>query len=219
MDNVYFFLKGPMMWISFIIFLIGVIYQIYRFFTLMKKKEAFMFSFFSLKYGLRSIFHWIVPFAATNMREQPAMTIVGFAFHLCLIITPIFLTAHIVLLKEAFNIGYWALPPVAADIMSVVVIAGCIFFLVRRIVRPEVHFVTSISDYILLLIVAIPFITGLWSVYQFPGYSFILLIHILSGQIMLMAIPFTRFIHMVFGIFSRAYTGSEFGGVRFARDW
>ena len=178
-----------------------------------------MFSYISLKYGFRSILHWIIPFASTNMRKQRAMTVVGFAFHMSLLLAPVFLMAHIVLLNEAFNISYWALPKILADIMAVIVIAGCVFFLVRRIVRPEVRFVTSLSDYILLLIVALPFITGLWSVYQFPGYSYALLIHIFSGQVMLMAIPFTRFIHMVFGAFSRAYTGSEFGGVRFARDW
>ena len=219
MDSVYFFLKGPMMWISFIVFIIGIIYQVYRIFSLAQKKESFIFSFLSLKYGLRSIWHWIVPFAATNMREQRAMTVIGFAFHICLLLAPVFLMAHIVLLNEAFNISYWALPKILADIMAVIVVTGCVFFLVRRIVRPEVRFVTSVSDYILLLIVALPFISGLWSVYQFPGYSYALLVHMFSGQVMLMAIPFTRFIHMVFGAFSRAYTGSEFGGVRFARDW
>ncbi len=219
MDSIYFFLKGPMMWICFTVFSIGVIYQVYRVLRLAQKKEAFMFSFFSLKYGLRSILHWIIPFAATNMREQRVMTVVGFAFHISLLIVPVFLMAHIVLLNDAFNISYWALPKILADIMSIIVIAGCVFFLIRRIVRPEVRFVTSLSDYILLLIVALPFITGLWSNYQLPGYSYALLIHILSGQIMLAAIPFTRFIHMVFGAISRAYTGSEFGGVRFARDW
>ena len=219
MDSIYMFLTGPMMWTCFIIFILGILYQVYRVFSLAKKKEAFLFSYISLKYGLRSIFHWIIPFASTNMREQPAMTILGFAFHLCLILTPIFLMAHIVLINEAFNISYWALPKIFADIMAMIVILGCIFFFVRRIVRPEVRFVTSASDYILLIIVALPFVTGLWSVYQLPGHSYAFLLHILSGQIMLMVIPFTRFIHMVFGAFSRAYTGSEFGGVRFARDW
>ena len=219
MDSIYFFLKGPMMWISFIIFCVGILYQVYRVFSLAKKKEAMLFSYVNLKYGFRSILHWILPFASTNMRRQRAMTVVGFAFHICLLLLPLFLAAHIVLLKEAFNISYWALPKILADIMAIIVIAGCIFFMVRRIVRPEVHFVTSVSDYVLLFIVALPFISGLWSVYQFPGYSYALLIHIFSGQVMLIAIPFTRFIHIVFGAFSRFYTGSEFGGVRFARDW
>ena len=43
--------------------------------------------------------------------------------------------------------------------------------------------------------------------------------HILSGEIMIAAIPFTRLIHMIFFPFTRGYIGSEFGGIRHARDW
>jgi len=46
-----------------------------------------------------------------------------------------------------------------------------------------------------------------------------LILHILSGEIMLMAIPFTRLSHMLFFWFTRAYMGCEFGLVRNARDW
>jgi hypothetical protein len=43
--------------------------------------------------------------------------------------------------------------------------------------------------------------------------------HILSGEVMLAAIPFTRLSHMLFFPFTRGYMGSEFGGVRHAKDW
>jgi nitrate reductase gamma subunit len=43
--------------------------------------------------------------------------------------------------------------------------------------------------------------------------------HILAGEVMLVAIPFTRLSHMVFSPLTRAYMGSEFGKVRMARDW
>jgi hypothetical protein len=36
---------------------------------------------------------------------------------------------------------------------------------------------------------------------------------------MLAVIPFTRLVHMVFAPLTRAYMGSEFGGVRHAQDW
>ena len=77
MDSVYFFLKGPMMWISFIVFCIGILYQVYRIYSLARKKETMIFSYISLKYGLRSVMHWILPFGSVNMRRQPAITIVG----------------------------------------------------------------------------------------------------------------------------------------------
>ena len=43
--------------------------------------------------------------------------------------------------------------------------------------------------------------------------------HIVSGEIMLIAIPFTRLSHMIFSPLTRAYMGSEFGNVRHAKDW
>jgi len=186
---------------------------------LVYRKERFIFSFMSLKYSLRSIIHWMTPFATVNMRRHPLMTIVTFAFHICLVITPIFLLSHIILFDESWDISWLALPDSAADIMTGVVIAACLFFLIRRLKSPEVQYVTSPADYWLLGIVAAPFITGFYAYHQGPGYSVFLILHILTGEIMLIAIPFTRLSHMVLSVFSRAYTGSEFGGVRHARDW
>jgi nitrate reductase gamma subunit len=50
-------------------------------------------------------------------------------------------------------------------------------------------------------------------------YDIMFILHILSGEILLAAIPFTRLSHMIYAPFTRAYMGSEFGGVRHARDW
>jgi nitrate reductase gamma subunit len=99
------------------------------------------------------------------------------------------------------------------------VIGACVFFLVRRLVSPEVQYVTSASDYILLAIVAAPFITGFLVYFQWFEYQTLMILHVLSGEIMLVAIPFTRLSHMLFAPLTRGYMGSEFGGVRHARDW
>ena len=64
-----------------------------------------------------------------------------------------------------------------------------------------------------------PFITGFLAYHQWFGYQFFATLHMLAGEIMLVAIPFTRLSHMIFAPFTRAYMGSEFGGVRHARDW
>jgi nitrate reductase gamma subunit len=173
----------------------------------------------SLKYGLRSLMHWLIPFGSVNMRKRPVMTVVTFVFHLCLVLTPIFLLAHIVLVYESWQVQWWSLPEGVADVMSVLVVLACVFFLVRRIVAPEVQNVTFLSDYVLLAVVALPFLTGFLAYHQLGPYRPMLICHILTGEIMLMAIPFTRLSHMFFFFFTRAYMGSEFGNVRNARDW
>ena len=219
MHSLYNFVSGPLAWLAFIIFIGGSLYRLINLIILVNKKEKFIYSYLSLRYGLRSILRWSTPFATENMRRHPALTIVAFAFHICLILTPIFLLAHVTLVEESWNFSWWALPDGAAEIMTVIVIASCVFFLVRRLVSPEVKYVTSTSDYIILAIVAAPFITGILAYYQWFGYQIFLIFHILTGEIMLVAIPFTRLSHMLFAPLTRAYMGSEFGGVRHAKDW
>jgi len=219
MNTLYDFVSGPLAWLAFILFIGGSLYRLIQLLVLVHKKERFIYSYMSLKYALRSIAHWMTPFATENMRRHPVLTIVAFVFHICLILTPIFLLAHVTLVEESWNISWWTLPEGAAQIMTIAVIAGCVFFLVRRMTRQEVRYVTYASDYVILAIVAAPFITGLLAYYQWFGYQSFMILHILSGEVMLAAIPFTRLSHMLFAPLTRAYMGSEFGGVRHAKDW
>jgi nitrate reductase gamma subunit len=219
MHSLYNFVSGPLAWLAFIVFIGGCLYRLITLMVLVHKKEKFIYSYMSWKYSLRSIVRWSTPFATENMRRHPAMTIVAYVFHVCLILTPIFLLAHVTLVDESWDLSWWTLPDTLAAIMTLLVIGACVFFLVRRLVNPEVQYVTSASDYILLTIVAAPFITGFLVYYQWFGYQTLLILHILSGEIMLVAIPFTRLSHMLFAPLTRAYMGSEFGGVRHAKDW
>jgi nitrate reductase gamma subunit len=219
MHGLYNFVSGPLAWLAFIIFFGGCLYRLVTLFVLIHKKERFIYTYMSLKYSLRSILHWSLPFATENMRRHPLLTIVTFAFHICLVLTPIFLLAHVTMIDESWNLSWWSLSESLAVMMTLVVIACCIFFLVRRLVSPEVQYVTSASDYVILAIIAAPFITGFVAYYQWLNYPIVVILHILSGEIMLVAIPFTRLSHMLFAPLTRAYMGSEFGGIRHARDW
>jgi len=219
MQGLYAFVSGPLLWLAVAVFVVGGLYRLVHLLVLVHQKERFVYSYMSWKYSLRSILHWVTPFAAENMRRHPVFTCVTFAFHLCLLLTPLFLLAHVVLIEEAWDVSWWTLPDAAAITAALIVVAGCLFFLVRRRVTPEVRYVTSASDYVLLAIVAAPFVTGILAHYQVPGYPLMGIAHILTGEIMLVAIPFTRLSHMFFAPLTRAYMGSEFGGVRHARDW
>lgn len=219
MHDLYNFVSGPMVWVAFIVFIAGSFYKLIGLIRLVQKKERFIFSYMSWKYSFRSILHWMTPFAAQNMKQHPVFTVVTFVFHFCLLAAPLFLCAHIILIEESWSFSWWSLPDGLADIMTVLVILCCIFFLVRRLKEPEVKYVTSTSDYVILLIVTTPFLSGFLAYHQWLDYQVSLIIHILSGEIMLMTIPFTRLVHMLFAPLTRAYMGSEFGGVRNAKDW
>jgi hypothetical protein len=90
MHDLYAFVSGPLVWVAFIIFIGGSIYRVVSMAILARKKDGVVFEYFNFKYALRSIFHWIIPFASTNWQRHPWMTIVTFAFHIGLIFTPVF---------------------------------------------------------------------------------------------------------------------------------
>ncbi|MGD9210772.1 MAG: nitrate reductase [Desulfobacteraceae bacterium] len=219
MHAIYALVAGPLVWIAFLIFFGGLIFRITQLFMMARRKEPFIFSYLSFKFSLRSIFHWILPFGTTNWRLNPILTVVTFVFHFCLLITPFFLLSHMVLLDESLNLNWWTLPDTLADMMTVIVIAGCIYFGIRRKINATVRFVTDSSDYIILGLVAAPFITGFFAYHQWFHYPAMLLLHILSAEILLIAIPFTRLAHMLLAFLTRSYMGSEFGKIRHARDW
>lgn len=219
MHTVYAFVAGPLAWAAFILFFGGILLRLIQLLRQVHKSEKFIYSHMSLRYSLRSIAHWITPFATVNWRRHPVLTIVTFVFHICLVVTPLFVLGHIVLIDEAWDVDWWSLPDALADTMTVLVVACCVFFWVRRATQPEVRYVTDASDYAILLITAAPFVTGFLAYHQLGGTGWMTIAHMLSGEILLAAIPFTRLSHMIFSVFTRAYMGSEFGGVRHARDW
>jgi len=217
-ETIYKFMCGPLVWVSFVVFFLGSFYRLASMLW-MAKKDKVVYPYLSVKYSLRSLLHWLTPFGSRNMRQQPEMTILTFAFHICLIITPFFLMPHIILIQQAWKISWWALPKSVADTMTLIVVIACLFFLIRRVTNPTVKFVTFVSDYVLLAIAFLPFFTGFLAYHHLLHYKTLPLLHILCGEIMLMAIPFTRLSHMLFFVFTRGYMGSEFGAVRNARDW
>ena len=219
MHAIYNFVSGPLAWVAFIVFFGGIVYQLISRALLAQKKDHYVYEYWSFRYALRSIMHWIVPFASTNSRNRPVLTIVTFVFHVCIFIAPLFLFAHITLIYDAFGISWWFMPDGVADILTLVVIGACIFFLVRRLVQPDVKYLSTPTDFVLLGLVAAPFITGYWAYHRWPGNEFMTILHMCSAEVLLVAIPFTKLNHLFLFFFTRGYMGSEFGGVRFARDW
>ena len=215
----YQFVTGPLAWLAFGIFFGGMTYRVVSIVKLAQVKDKVVFNHLDLKWSLNSILRWLVPFGSRSMREKPVVTIVAFIFHFCLLIVPIFLVAHNVLLQERWGVSFWTISESTADILTMTLIACVVFFVLRRIALPDVRLITTAYDYLLLVIAAAPFITGFLAYHQFSGYQFWVIVHVLSGEIMLMAIPFTKLSHMLLFFLTRAHIGSEMGQRRGAPTW
>ena len=212
------FLSGPLVWVAFAGFLGGSLYRLVTM-ALAARREKVVWPTMDVRFGLRSVLHWVVPFRNRVTRSRPVFTTISFGFHACLLLTPLFAMGHAALWHESWGIHWWSLPPGLTDVMTVMVIVGGVAFLLRRITYPEVRRVTTWKDVLILLLVISPFVTGFVAHRQWLNHDTMMVLHILSGVAWLIAIPFTRLSHMLWFLFTRAFMGSEFGAVRHARDW
>jgi len=214
----YEFVRGPLLWVSFIVFIGGMIYKVASLISLSKKKDKVVYDHFNTGWALRSIFHWLLPLNRT-VAEYPVYSILTYLFHILLLGVPIFLLAHNVLWYESWQISWWSLPEDVADYLSLLMLGLILFLMIRRMVVPYARIVTTAYDYVLLLVVALPFLTGYLAYHQWINYQLMLILHILSGELMLILIPFTKLSHMVLFFLSRAHIGSEFGQRRGTVTW
>ncbi|WP_018126008.1 TmcC family electron transfer complex membrane anchor subunit [Desulfovibrio oxyclinae] len=218
-NEIYEFVTGPLAWFGWGVFILGSIWKLTSLWSLARKKDQTSIHYVKPKFALRSIAHWLTPFGTLGWRENPAVTVVTFIFHICLVLVPIFLSAHVILWEEWFGVSIPALPNTVADIMTVLVILCGAFYAWRRLSVPEVAFVTEAKDWWVLGVVVAPFVTGFLAYHQIFNYEVMIVLHVVTGIAWLALIPFSRLSHMLVSWYSRAYIGSEFQGVRHCKDW
>ena len=140
-------------------------------------------------------------------------------FHICVLVIPLFLLSHIILWFESYGLLWANIPDGMADVMTLFVLFACIFFLIRRITVPEVRQVSQLSDFLVIGVIFISFLTGFLAFHQVGPYRPMLIAHIISGEILIVMIPFSRLFHMFVYPFSRYYLGEDFGKPLKANDW
>ena len=216
--DLYEFVRGPMAWIAFLVFFLGSLYRLVSALAASAKSGAPRKGSLWTN-AIRSLLHGLIPFGTVTMRKNPWLTVVTFVFHVCLVVTPIVLLAHAVLWYESWKINLWSPPEAVTDAMTILVLLACVFFLIRRLAVTEVRSVTDPLDFLLLGLITLTFLTGFLAYHQWGPYRALLILHILSGEVMLIAIPFSRLSHMLLFVFTRAHVGSEFGEVLQPQDW
>jgi len=201
--------RGPLVWTAFICCIAGIVCRLGIMLAGAKKLYR-MNPPKSIVGGVKSTTRGMIPFGLHYMREHPVFTLTTFLFHLCLLATPVFLLAHIVLFYETWQIQWVSLPDGIADAMSAVVIAGVLFFAGRRLIFKEVRWLSDVSDWVLLAIIAGIFVTGVMATHHWGPYRPLLITHILMGELLLVAIPFSKLFHMILFFFTRGYLGAEY---------
>ncbi len=187
------FVEGPLLWIVFLIFTIGIITRVaFFFYAIIKsgKDKDFRWSYILATFG-RSF----LPFH-NAVAKRFTYTTLRYIFHVCLIVVPIWLSGHIVLWEESrFEWDWMPLPDTWADWMTLLLLGLAAYFLIRRVVLKDIRLNSSKSDYFLIVITALPFMTGYFLTHgSLDSIAFLgnnmRIIHVLSGEVMLLVAVF-----------------------------
>jgi len=224
----YEFIRGPMAWACFSIFILGMIFQAVRFFVLTekvqparlaspprykvrKKIELSRESLLSLASKLR------VSVAGVN----PLMTFVTIVFHVSIIILPVFLMEHNMLMDTLWGISFCpcVLSEINADMLTGIVLSCILFFLFRRIFVNRVRSISTFYDYFIILLTASPFVTGILAIHDLFDYRILIILHVMSVNIIMVSLPFTKFVHSIFFFLNRFFIGSEYSLSTGSRSW
>jgi len=216
--DIYEFARGPLAWISFCIFSLGSLYHVVSI-LYSGKSDPVLEKSRRKGDAARSILNGIIPFSSIVMRRKPFFTVVTFTFHICVVFLPVFLLAHTVLLYESWRIQWLSLPDTMADIMTIWVILACIYFVFRRTTIADAKKVSRPIDFLFPAIIIVIFLSGFLASHQWGPYRPLLILHILTSELLLMILPFSKLGHMLFFWFSRAYMGAEFGKHMAEGDW
>ena len=116
------------------------------------------------------------------------------------------------LITNLTGLSWPGLPSQFVDLVAVVTMAAMIVVLVDRINKPAKRFLSTFEDWFTWTVTFLPVLTG-WMAVQhlLLPYTLMLAIHILTVEILLIVLPFTKLFHAFTLIGSRWYNGKVNG--------
>jgi nitrate reductase gamma subunit len=197
--------KGPLFALSFLVMVLGltrhVLLQVHGLVT----RKGRRLGQAPWRRIAASTLSWALPVGHLD-RNTLVMTAASFLFHVGAVVVPLFLAAHLVLWKGALGVSLPALGEGVADLLTVLTIVNIPVLFAYRLVTPRARALSRPSDYVLLVLVLVPFLTGFLAAHPTLNplpWSLMLLLHILSAELLLVITPFTKLAHIVLFPFDR----------------
>ena len=190
----YSILEGPVLWVVFLIFLAAIITRCFLFLWVIIKNSSRNRDKRPIHIA-KALAGVLVPFHRA-FAKKPLYTSIRYIFHICLFAVPLGLSGHIVLWSESRLEWDWAaLPDAWADWMTLFLLALVVYFLLRRLMIAKIRRESSINDFLLVIIVALPFLTGYFLTHGTLASvgalgDNMVIIHMLSGQVMILMVIF-----------------------------
>jgi len=228
--DLYELIRGPIMTATLILFTALLIYRVGHFYmatTRLPAKCVANGARPSLLARLRGHFGSIprrLHKARTHYRNSilgmtPYTILLTAAYHVIIAVAIFFTAGHNVLLDTSWGFSFPSVPERMMDVMAVFVIVVSLYYLIRRAVSSKLKFPFIFRDYLAILATAAPFVTGFIAYHQWFDYRTVIICHMLSGQLMLIALFYTKLGHLIYFFFGRLFLHGELNFFRGSRVW
>jgi nitrate reductase gamma subunit len=203
--------RGPGLDIAIGIFALGTLWRLFEIYSLGRKKDLSVPRRRPGASGWHTILRRSAP-PPGMFKRSPVSYVGGYIFHLGLAVTVFLFAPHIKLMDGLIGLSWPGLPSPVIDAVTVVTLATMVVVLVDRINKPVKRFLSTFEDYFTWALTFAPLLTGYLAVkHLLLSYTTMLALHILSVELLLIAIPFTKLFHVFTAFASRWYNGEISG--------
>jgi nitrate reductase gamma subunit len=203
--------RGPGLNLALAVLVLGVLWRLVEIYGLGRKKDLSAPRSTPGASGWATIARRSVP-PPGMLKTSPVSYIGGYVFHVGLALVVFLFAPHIALITALVGAAWPALPSQAIHLTSVVTMAAMVAVLVDRITKIPKRYLSTLGDWFTWTLTFLPLLTG-WLAVQhlLLPYTLMLAVHILSVELLLVFLPFTKLFHAftVFG--SRWFNGAVNG--------
>jgi len=212
MNNPYFDLlmwaRGPGFSIALVIFFAGIVLRVTEILILGRKKDIAPAKGSPVLQGLKTIFSRSAPREGL-IKYAPVTYVGGYIFHIGFFIAFFFFAPHIALIHDFVGISWPAAGRVIIESAVALSVLALLALMYSRMTDPVRRALTTFDDYLVLILSALPLVTGYVAVNKLFGDPILMLaLHILSVELLMIAFPFTKLMHAVTFVFARYYNGA-----------
>ena len=206
------FARGPALQWSLIILIFGVLWRITGSMLIMARKDL---SKPRRNTAVRDGFATIARRSLPEHQFEKKIRFqhyTGYAWHIALFISVLFFGPHILFFESVLGFGWPNLPNSIILVTGAIALAILIALLIRRTSHPVPRLISNADDYISIIVVIVPIITGILAFAHLGArYETLLAIHLLSVEALFVWFPFGKLIHTALTFPSRFQAGSTFG--------
>ena len=203
--------KGPAFEWAIAIFALGLLARLLEIFIIGRKPNLAEPRAGEWGPGMRTVFTRSIVDRGT-FKSAPFNVVVGWIWHVGFLIALLLFIPHIEMIKSLLGISWPGLPNPIVDLVTAVTLVALVATLVHRLTHPVKKRISTVEDYVVWAVTFLVLLTGYLAYHRVINpYPLALGLHILSAEVFLILLPFTKLTHIFTTVIARWYNGASFG--------